>query len=75
LAYIAQNGSLATSPPATAAGNYLIAFTSALNLDFLGIERGGIFVIRPDGTGLRQLTQSQTSQLRVLFSAWPESAG
>jgi Tol biopolymer transport system component len=48
------------APPSAAGADYLIAFTSAVNIDFLDIERGGIFVMRPDGSGVRQLTSFQT---------------
>jgi Tol biopolymer transport system component len=48
------------APQSKAGADYLIAFTSAVDIDFLSIERGGIFVMRPDGSGLRQLTSFQT---------------
>ena len=48
------------TPSSKAGADYLIAFTSAVDIDFLSIERGGIFVMRPDGSGLRQLTSFQT---------------
>ena len=51
---------LASAPASQATNEYLIAFTSAVDIDFLDIERGGIFVMRPDGTGIRQLTSFQT---------------
>ncbi|MCB9434039.1 MAG: PD40 domain-containing protein [Ardenticatenaceae bacterium] len=51
---------LAATPASQATNDYLIAFTSAVDIDFLDIERGGIFVMRPDGTGIRQLTSFQT---------------
>ena len=40
---------------------HLIVYTAALIFDgILDVERGGIFVMRPDGTGARQLTSFQT---------------
>src|SRR5262249_20095524 len=42
----------------------LIAFTAGLDFPEVfgtGEERGGIYVVRPDGTGLRQITAFQTS--------------
>ncbi len=40
----------------------LIAFTAGLDLaDVVTEERGGIYIVRPDGTGLRQITAFQTS--------------
>lgn len=50
---------LGATQPAANAG-YLIAFTAALEIDFLDLERGGIYLVRPDGSGLRQLTSFQT---------------
>lgn len=50
----------ATASPSRADDDYLIAFTSAVDIDFLDIERGGIFIMRPDGSGVRQLTSFQT---------------
>jgi hypothetical protein len=45
-----------------AGNNALIAFTGAIDLSgFPAIRRGGIFVMRPDGTGLRQLTTFQST--------------
>lgn len=46
--------------PNVASGNYLIVFAAALDIDLLSIERGGIYIMRPDGSGLRQLTRFQT---------------
>lgn len=46
--------------PTTAPNGYLLAFTAALKVDLNGIRLGGIFVMRPDGSGLRQLTSFQT---------------
>ena len=40
----------------------LIVFTAGLDLaDVVTEERGGIYIVRPDGTGLRQITAFQTS--------------
>ena len=40
----------------------LIVFTAGLDLaDIVTEERGGIYIVRPDGTGLRQITAFQTS--------------
>jgi Tol biopolymer transport system component len=62
LLLLAPGGALPPAAPAGAASNagYLIAFTAALDIDFLDVERGGIFLVRPDGSGLRQLTSFQT---------------
>jgi Tol biopolymer transport system component len=38
----------------------LLVFTAALDVDFLDVERGGIFIMRPDGSNIRQLTSFQT---------------
>jgi hypothetical protein len=38
----------------------LLVFTAALDVDFLDVERGGIFLMRPDGSNIRQLTSFQT---------------
>lgn len=39
----------------------LIVLASGLNLlDVVGEERGGIYIVRPDGTGLKQITNFQT---------------
>src|SRR3712207_5264786 len=64
-ACLAALGAVTVRPPAARAqsNGEIIAFT--VGLDFFGgalgsligsEERGGIFVMRPDGTGLRQLT-------------------
>src|SRR5579871_3274514 len=45
--------------PAPANG-YLLAFTAALKVNGNGVDLGGIFVMRPDGSGLRQITSFQT---------------
>jgi Tol biopolymer transport system component len=57
---LAEQKSAEGEPAGADTGQYLIAFASALEIDLSGIERGGIFVMRPDGTGLRQLTTFQT---------------
>src|SRR5262249_43511356 len=46
-----------------ASNNSLIALTAAVDVEFdltPSVRRGGIFVMRPDGTGIRQLTSFET---------------
>src|SRR5690242_19570351 len=46
-----------------ASNNSLIALTAAVDIDFdftPSVRRDGIFVMRPDGTGIRQLTSFET---------------
>src|SRR5882672_3402037 len=39
----------------------LIVLAAGLDLqDIVGEERGGIYIVRPDGTGLKQITAFQT---------------
>lgn len=45
---------------AAAPNGYLLAFSAALKVSTDGIDLGGIYVMRPDGTGLRQITTFQT---------------
>lgn len=46
--------------PLRAQSGHLVAFTAALRVDLDGAELGGIHVVRPDGSGLRQITQFHT---------------
>src|SRR5919108_4761424 len=45
---------------AGATGRHLIVFTAALDLDLNGLELGGLYIMRSDGTGLRKLSNFQT---------------
>jgi hypothetical protein len=49
-------------PTGAAGNNSLIAMSGALDVEFSAspVRLGGIFVMRPDGTGIRQLTSFQT---------------
>ncbi|MEZ4709705.1 MAG: FG-GAP-like repeat-containing protein [Caldilineaceae bacterium] len=50
-----------SSVQAANANQYFIVFASGIDLDFDGGQRGGIFIMQPNGSGLRQLTHFQTS--------------
>src|SRR5688500_12735245 len=46
------------------ANNFLLTWAAGLVVGDFGGSRGGIFVSRPDGTDMRQLTVSQTNNFQ-----------